>query len=92
MQMNEGHLGQDSRVRAQIKWMWLLRALAVVSACAVMCVVATQTGRYVARAVWSEAMILARRRPIAELVANPATTPAVAHKLTLVLAARAFGG
>jgi len=48
------------------------------------------TGRYLLRAASAEATILARRRPISELVADSQTKPAVSAKLRLVLAARAF--
>jgi predicted aminopeptidase len=48
------------------------------------------TGRYLLRGAWAEAKILARRRSITDLVANPSTGAAVASKLRLVLAARAF--
>lgn len=48
------------------------------------------TGRYLVRAGWEEARILARRRPIPEIIADPATKSAVAAKLRLVLAARSF--
>jgi predicted aminopeptidase len=48
------------------------------------------TGRYLVRAALAEARILARRRPIDAIVADSATTPAVAAKLRLVLAARSF--
>ena len=48
------------------------------------------TGRYVVRAAWTEAQILRRRRPIAEMVKNRATSPAIRSKLRLVLDARAF--
>jgi len=48
------------------------------------------TGRYLVRAAWAEGGILARRRSIADIVADPKTKPAIAAKLRLVLAARAF--
>lgn len=48
------------------------------------------TGRYLVRAAWAEGRILAERRSISEIVADRATKPAVAAKLRLVLAARAF--
>jgi predicted aminopeptidase len=52
--------------------------------------VATPTGRYIARAAWEEAKILARRRSIPELVEDGQTPPPIRAKLQLVLAARAF--
>ena len=51
---------------------------------------ATRTGRYVLRAAWEEAKILARRRPITEVVADTSVSPAVRGRLRLVLDARAF--
>jgi len=48
------------------------------------------TGRYLLRAGWAEARILARARPIAELVRDSTTDGATRRKLQLVLAARAF--
>jgi predicted aminopeptidase len=48
------------------------------------------TGRYLVRAAWAEASILARRRSIEAIVADPATPLEAAAKLRLVLAARAF--
>ncbi len=47
-------------------------------------------GRYLSRAGWEEAKILARRRPIAALIADTQTAPALRAKLQLVLAARQF--
>ena len=48
------------------------------------------TGRYLVRAGWAEARILARARPIAEVVRDSTTDAATRRKLELVLAARAF--
>ena len=50
----------------------------------------TPTGRYLVRGAWQEALILGRRRPIVELIADPATEDAVRHRLQLVLHARDF--
>jgi len=50
----------------------------------------TPTGRYLVRAAWEEGKILRARRPIAELVADPATDARTRGKLRLVLEARAF--
>ena len=48
------------------------------------------TGRYLVRAAWEEGKILAHRRPIAAIIADPATPSDVRAKLRVVLAARAF--
>ena len=48
------------------------------------------TGRYLVRAAWEEGKILARRRPIADIVADSTTPPEERRKLQVVLAARAF--
>ncbi|MDB4880391.1 MAG: aminopeptidase [Gemmatimonadetes bacterium] len=50
----------------------------------------TATGRYLVRAGWEEGKILWRRRPIAELVRDPATPAPLRAKLQVVLDARAF--
>jgi predicted aminopeptidase len=57
---------------------------------AVAYLVLSPTGRYIARAAWEEAKILARRRSIPDLVQDGQTSPAVRSKLQLVLTARAF--
>src|SRR5262249_3532058 len=48
------------------------------------------TGRYVARATWEEAKILAGRRSIAKMVADTTVAPVTRRKLQLVLDARTF--
>jgi predicted aminopeptidase len=66
---------------------WVLGGAA---ALAVAYLVFTPTGRYIARAAWEEAKILARRRPIPELVQDSRMPASVRAKLQLVLAARGF--
>ena len=66
------------------------RALAAVGGVVAAYLALTDTGRYLLRAAWAEGRILARRKSIAALIADPATTPDVARRLELVLAARAF--
>lgn len=46
--------------------------------------------RFLLRAGWQEARILLGRRPIPEMLADPATTPELRAQLETVLAARAF--
>ncbi len=53
-------------------------------------VLATPTGRYLVRAGWEEGRILARRRAIADVVADRRTALAVRAQLQLVLDARRF--
>ena len=48
------------------------------------------TGRYLVRAAWEEARILARRRAITDIVEDSSTSAATRQKLQIVLAARAF--
>jgi predicted aminopeptidase len=67
-----------------------LRALGIALTLAVGFLALAPTGRYLVRAGWAEAKILARRRSIARMVADPQTGTAVAAKLRLVLAARTF--
>jgi predicted aminopeptidase len=48
------------------------------------------TGCYLSRGAWEEGKILARRRPIAELVRDRRVDPVVRRKLQIVLDARAY--
>jgi predicted aminopeptidase len=66
------------------------KAAAALLAALLVLVVALPSGRYVLRAAWVEAGILARRRPIAEVVADTAVSARTRGKLELVLAARQF--
>ncbi len=51
---------------------------------------ASSTGCYLARASWEEGRILARRRPIVAVIADPRTSAATRTELRLVLAARRY--
>ncbi len=79
---------RGSRGRRALRWSG--RALLALLAALILFAVATPMGRYLGRAGWAEAGILARRRPIAAMVADTATAPATRGKLEIVLAARAF--
>jgi predicted aminopeptidase len=68
----------------------LVRGLALALLALALVAVVTPMGRYISRAAWEEARILARRQPISELVADSATTPALRQRLTLVVDARRF--
>ena len=75
----------------RVKWVRrALTSLAVVALALVAYLVLAPTGRYLLRGAWEEAKILARRRPLADILADSASTPALRAKLELVLAARAF--
>jgi predicted aminopeptidase len=63
-------------------------ALLLLAAVVAWCV--SREVRYLVRAAAQEAVILARRTPIATVVADPSTDPATRGKLQLVLAARDF--
>ncbi len=49
-----------------------------------------QSAGYYGQALWGQAEILAARRPIAELLGDPRTPPAVKEQLSHVLAVRQF--
>jgi len=79
----------DQPVRRRPWRRWIGRvALALLAALVVFLL--TPLGRYLLRAGWEEAKILARRREIAELVADAATDAPTRAKLQLVLDARRF--
>lgn len=65
---------------------------AILLVCALVSVVffLTPTGCYLSRGAWEEGKILARRRPIAGMVADRSTDSLVRRKLRLVLAARQY--
>lgn len=67
------------------KSIWALGAVAVVLGISL-----TPTACYLGRGAWEEGKILARRQPIAKLVADPRTDSVVRRKLALVLAARQY--
>jgi len=75
----------------RVKWLRLAgRSVAALLLLGVAYLGLAPTGRYLLRAGWEEGKILARRKPITELVSAAATPPALRAKLELVLAARAF--
>lgn len=67
------------------KGIWAVGIIAVV-----VCVSVAPTACYLSRGAWEEGKILARRQPIAKLVADRTTDPAVRQKLALVMAARQY--
>ncbi|MCU0626966.1 MAG: aminopeptidase, partial [Gemmatimonadaceae bacterium] len=68
----------------------LLRTLAALVTLVAIAIAATRTGRYLVRAAWEEGRLLARRRPIAEMLADDAVPEATRAKLRVVLDARRF--
>jgi predicted aminopeptidase len=73
------------------RWLrWALRGLGALVALGLVLLLVTPLGRYLLRAGYEEARILAARRPIALLVADSTVDAATRAKLRLVLEARAF--
>jgi predicted aminopeptidase len=70
------------RIRKRI---WAAGALVLLAA-----IILSPTACYLSRGAWEEGKILARRQPIAELVASKRTDPLVRRKLAIVLAAREY--
>ena len=69
---------------------WVLGALATFALAVAAFLSLTEIGRYLARAGWEEAKILWRRRPIAEMIADPSVDSLTRQKLHIVLAARQY--
>ena len=80
----------DARAPRRRPWRRWLSRVALALLLALVVFLLTPLGRYLVRAAWEEAKILARRRPIAEMVADPATDERTRAKLQLVLDARRF--
>jgi predicted aminopeptidase len=81
-------------VRFRLRWRRIVRLFGVLVGLAFVAVLVawyvSPDVRYVVRAAVEEAGILWRRRPIARVVADPATPPVTRGKLALVVAARGF--
>jgi predicted aminopeptidase len=92
VEMNEGHGSRNLAVRARprTRWRRIAAGLALAAVALLLAWLATPMGRYLARGAWEEARILARRRPIAAMVADTATDARTRARLQLVLDARRF--
>jgi predicted aminopeptidase len=104
--MNEGHAKEDTAGdvasagldrSARLGYWWrkrgsrlLRRFAAALVLLAVLFFTVTEIGRYLIRAGWEEAKILARRRDLEDLLADSTQAPAVRQKLNIVWDARNF--
>lgn len=68
----------------------VLPAIVLGAIIAVLNIAPPGTGSYLVRAAWEEGRILARRRPITEVIADPRTSDTLRAELRLVLDARRF--
>ena len=66
------------------------RSLALALGGLIVVLALTPTGCFVSRSAWEESKILARRKPIAEMVSDPAVNDVTRRKLQIVLAARQY--
>jgi predicted aminopeptidase len=66
------------------------RLLGLLAAVVLAAALFSPVGCYLSRGAWEEGKILARRQPIAQLVADKRTDPVVRRKLEIVLAARQY--
>jgi len=74
--------------RLALRWTW--RGIVALFVLVLLFAALTPMGRYLARAGWAEGGILARRRPIAAMIADPATDAVTRGKLALVVSARDY--
>ncbi len=69
---------------------WLTRLVVGVVVLVIAYLAVARTGHYLIRAAIEEGKILAHRRPIVDVIADPATPDPIRSKLKIVLQARAF--
>jgi predicted aminopeptidase len=74
----------------RVRWSWIRRVLGALLLLVSAYLAISPTGRYLVRAGIAEAKILAKRRPIEQLVRDSTTSPEIRRKLQLVLDARTF--